>query len=482
MAGKKMNTKLKKGIFSAVAVVVLIAAVIAVNIFVTSKNYTVDVTANKIYSLSKQTKKILKGLDKEVTIYVIDKESTIYVVNKESDVNSSYAQVWKEYKKNSTKVKFVYKDPDLYPNFTKKYTDSSEEVANDSMIIKCGKKYRYVSANDYVSYSYGSDYSYSADSLQLESLTTEAINYVVSDSTPVIYTLSGHSEQSFDTSVTSSFEGDNYSVKTLNLLTEQRVPDDCSILLINGAQKDITKDELKMIKKYMKNGGKMYVFLDAKVENLTNLYSLLKSYNVEPQKGVVVETDASKYTQYPIYLLPTIESSDATSAQYNSNIYILAPSAKGLKDITEKNAKKNSSASDYTVTSLLSTSDGAYSKVNTDSATLNKEKNDISGPFNISVAVSDSTGGRMIVTGCTNMLLQDIDQAVSGANTDFVLNGVNYLAEQKSKISIRAKSLKTENAVVPAFNQKATLIMTVFVIPLVILAIGIGIVIKRRKL
>ena len=469
MIKNKMNTKLKKGIFSAVAVVVLIAAVIAV----TSKNYTVDVTANKIYSLSKQTKKILKGLDKEVTIYVIDKESS---------VNSSYAQVWKEYKKNSTKVKFVYKDPDLYPNFTKKYTDSSEEVANDSMIIKCGKKYRYVSANDYVSYSYGSDYSYSADSLQLESLTTEAINYVVSDSTPVIYTLSGHSEQSFDTSVTSSFEGDNYSVKTLNLLTEQRVPDDCSILLINGAQKDITKDELKMIKKYMKNGGKMYVFLDAKVENLTNLYSLLKSYNVEPQKGVVVETDASKYTQYPIYLLPTIESSDATSAQYNSNIYILAPSAKGLKDITEKNAKKNSSASDYTVTSLLSTSDGAYSKVNTDSATLNKEKNDISGPFNISVAVSDSTGGRMIVTGCTNMLLQDIDQAVSGANTDFVLNGVNYLAEQKSKISIRAKSLKTENAVVPAFNQKATLIMTVFVIPLVILAIGIGIVIKRRKL
>ena len=470
MIKNKMNTKLKKGIFSAVAVVVLIAAVIAVNIFVTSKNYTVDVTANKIYSLSKQTKKILKGLDKEVTIYVIDKESS---------VNSSYAQVWKE---NSTKVKFVYKDPDLYPNFTKKYTDSSEEVANDSMIIKCGKKYRYVSANDYVSYSYGSDYSYSADSLQLESLTTEAINYVVSDSTPVIYTLSGHSEQSFDTSVTSSFEGDNYSVKTLNLLTEQRVPDDCSILLINGAQKDITKDELKMIKKYMKNGGKMYVFLDAKVENLTNLYSLLKSYNVEPQKGVVVETDASKYTQYPIYLLPTIESSDATSAQYNSNIYILAPSAKGLKDITEKNAKKNSSASDYTVTSLLSTSDGAYSKVNTDSATLNKEKNDISGPFNISVVVSDSTGGRMIVTGCTNMLLQDIDQAVSGANTDFVLNGVNYLAEQKNKISIRAKSLKTENAVVPAFNQKATLIMTVFVIPLVILAIGIGIVIKRRKL
>ena len=38
MAGKKMNTKLKKGIFSAVAVVVLIAAVIAVNIFTHFQN------------------------------------------------------------------------------------------------------------------------------------------------------------------------------------------------------------------------------------------------------------------------------------------------------------------------------------------------------------------------------------------------------------------------------------------------------------
>ena len=57
MAGKKMNTKLKKGIFSAVAVVVLIAAVIAVNIFVTSKNYTVDVQPIKFTHFQNRRKK-----------------------------------------------------------------------------------------------------------------------------------------------------------------------------------------------------------------------------------------------------------------------------------------------------------------------------------------------------------------------------------------------------------------------------------------
>lgn len=462
------NKKLKKGIFSAVAVVVLLVAVIAVNIFVTNQNYTVDVTANKIYTLSDQTKKILKNLDKKVTVYVIDKES---------DVNSSYAQVWKEYRKVTSKIKFVYKDPDLYPNFTNDYVDDGEEVATDSVIVKCGDKYRYVSSNDYVSYSYGSDYSYSADGLELESLMTEAINYVISDTTPVVYTLSGHSEQDLSSGVTSSFEGDNYSVETLNLLSEQKVPDDCSVLIINGAQKDITKDELKMIRSYMKDGGKMYVFLDAGVEGLTNLNKLLKDYNVEPQKGVVVETDASKYTQYPIYLLPEIASSEATSAQYNSNIYILTPSAKGIKDLTSDDTE-----SDYTVTPLLTTSDGAYSKVNTESQTFDKEDGDIDGPFNISVAVSDDDGGRLIVTGCTNLLEDSVDTAVSGANTDFVLNGINYLTQQESKISIRAKDLTTETATVPAVNQKMTLIMSVFVIPLAILAIGIIVVVRRRKL
>ncbi len=469
--GKKFkftNRKFQKGMFSAIAVVVLIAVVIVANIFVTNKNYTVDVTSNKLYSLSKQTKSILKDLDKEVTVYVI---------NKKSDVNSSYAQIWKEYSKKSSKIKFVYKDPDLYPDFTKKYVDSSQEVPDDSVVVKCGKKYRYISSNDYVSYTYSMYSSYTADSLNLESVMTEAINYVTADSTPVVYTLTGHAEQDLTSNVTSSFEGDNYTVKELNLLTEKNVPDDCAILLINGAQKDISKDELKKLKTYMKNGGKMYIFLSTGAGDMTNLDSFLKEYNLKPQKGVVVEADTSRYTQLPIYLLPNIENADATSAQYNSNIYVLAPSAKGIKEITGKGKKDK-----YTVTPLLTTSDDAYSKTDTENATAEKEKNDIEGPFNISVAVSDSTGGRMIVTGCSNMLLDEIDNAVGGANTDFVLNGINYLEQQESKISIRTKKLTQETAVVPAFEQKTSLIMTVFLVPLAILAIGIVIVVKRRKL
>ena len=446
------NNKLKKGLLSSVAVVVVIMAAIAINVLITWKDYSVDVTSSKIYSISDQTKSILDALDQDVTFYVI---------NSESDANDSYKKIWNEYKKHSSNIKIEYKDPELYPNFTADYVDSSESVNADS------------------------DYSYTADSLELESLLTEAINYVISDETPIVYTLSGHGEKNFTTSVTSSFERDNYEVRSLNLLSQATVPEDCAVLIINGPEKDLSDDEKTQIDSYMKNGGKIYIFLDAGVDDLTNLYALMEEYDVGVSKGVVVETDSNMYTQYPIWLLPNIESSEATAAQYNSNVYVLAPSAKGLTDLsTEEETADEGETSENTciVTPLLTTSENAYSKVDTTSSTIEKEKEDIDGPFHIAVSVSDENGGKMIVVGCTNMLEDTIDAAVSGANTDFVMNGINYLTQQESKISIRAKDLTSETAIVPAFSQKMTLILSVFVLPLFLLIVGIVIVVRRRRL
>lgn len=470
------NKKLKKGLLSSVTVVLVILAAIAVNVLITWKDYSIDVTSSKIYSISDQTKSILKSLDQDVTFYVI---------NSKADANDSYKKIWNEYKKNSSRIRIEYKDPELYPNFTSDYVNSSENVSADSVIVVCGDKYRYISSNDYVNYSYGSDYSYTADSLELESLLTEAVNYVISDETPVIYTLSGHGEKDFTTSVTGSFERDNYEVRSLNLLSKEAVPEDCAVLVINGPEKDISNDEKNQIDSYMKNRGKIYIFLDAGVDDLTNLYALMEEYNVGASKGVVVETDSNMYTQYPIWLLPNIESSEVTAAQYNSNIYVLAPSAKGLIDLSAKEEtldEGESSDNFITVTPLLTTSEDAYAKVDTTSSTIEKEKEDIDGPFNIAVSVSDESGGKMIVVGCTNMLEETIDSAVSGANTDFVMNGINYLTQQESKISIRAKDISSETAIVPAFSQKMTLILSVFVLPLFLLITGIVAVVHRRRL
>lgn len=464
------NKYVKKGLFSAAAAVIVILAAIAANVWITGQNYSVDVTSNQIYTLSDQTKNILKNLKKKVTVYVI---------NNESDVNGSYKKIFKKYEKASGNLSFEYKDPELYPNFTADYVDENENVSADSVIVKCGDKYRYISSDEYISYEYSSDYTSTTNSLELESLLTEAINYVTEEKTPVIYTLTGHSEKKMSSGVTGSFEKDNYEVKDLNLLSADAVPEDCEILMIYGATKDITKEEQKKIEQYMDDGGKMYVFLSAGAGEQERLSALLKKYNLEVEPGVVVEMDSNHYVQLPVYLLPDIQYSDITSAQYDANVYILMPSVKGLKQISSEDDGEESA---YTVTPLLSTSEEAYSKVDTDSSAIEKTKEDIDGPFDVAMAVSDGSGGRLIVVGCDNMLEDTIDEKVNGANTDFVMNGINYLTKQESKISIRAKELTEETAIVPAFAQKMTLIFTVILLPLLLLLIGIGMTVSRRKL
>lgn len=458
------NKKLKKSLWTSSVICLVIIAVIAVNVLVSNKDYSVDVTENKLYSLSDQTKKIVSALDQEITIYLL---------NNKTDMAKEYKRIFNEYAKASGKIKLVYKDPELYPNFAKQYVED-EEVSSDSAIVVCGDKSRFLSSDEYLNYTY-SEYGYTADSLQLETLITQAIDYVTSEETPVIYTLTGHEEGDAGSQFTSGLEADNYEVKELNLLTQDSVPEDCSLLLINGGNKDLSEDEITKVKNYLEEEGKLYVLLGENADDQTRLLNLLKEYGITVNKGMVVETDSSMYTQYPIYLLPSIQYTEVGKEQYDNNVYILAPGSKGL-------TIKEDSDSGYTVESLLETSDSAYSKVDVDSSTWEKEKKDIDGPFSVAAAVSDDNGGKIIVNGCANMLNDQINSAVNGSNTDFVLNGINYLTDQESKISIRAKSLSSETIMVPEAVQKMGVVFLVILIPICILGLGIGMFMKRRKL
>lgn len=454
-----------KGLKTASITAIVIVVLIVANIIISKQEFTFDVSKDKLYTISDQTKSILKNNKKDITIYYL---------NSKADANSAYLRIVKQYAKASKHVKIEYRDFENYPNFASDYMNDGGDAEEDSVIVVCGDKYRYVAASDYVQYSYDSSYN-TTTSLTVESNITSAINYVISDNTPKVYTLTGHQEADTPTTLTEGLQNDNYEIEELNLLNQEEVPDDCSVLFINAPTTDLSKDDLKKIKTYLeKDTGKLYVILDALQDDLPNLYSLLDTYGLTVNKGVVVETDTQKYmSQYPTYLLPTINSTDI-SEDLAGNANILFPISKGLtiKDDT----------GDYTVTSVLDTSESAFSKVDTSSNTTKKAKEDIDGGFSLASIVSDDNGGKAIVLGCANALADQVDQAVSGSNSNLALNGFNYLTQQESKISVRAKEISNDYAIVPAFWQKTVMMFTIFVIPVVMLIIGGFVVIRRKRL
>lgn len=454
----------KKGLFSATAAVLVLIAAILANVLITKVDWSYDVSENQMYTLSEQTEKIVKANEKDIHLYVIASQT---------EFNTVYKKIVDQYKKLSSHIKVSYKDLENYPNFAYDYIDSStEEVDEGSIIVVCGEKNRYLSSSDFINYSFDySTYSYSAESVKLESVLTEAINYVIADYTPVIYSLTGHNEAELSSTMQGYLEGDNFEVKELNLLTEEAVPEDCAILLINGPSADLSKEEAKKIASYMEGDGKMYYIAHALTDDLPNMKSLLKEYGITMEKGTVVESSSNMYMQYPVWILPTVGTSTITESL--TDRYIFVPESKGFAH--------GDDTDDYTITDLLSTSDGAYSKVNFSGEVMDKEKGDIDGPFQLALQVDDENGGKIIVLGSTNVLLDEIDEAVSGANSDFFLNGVNYLAQQEEKISVRAKDLSSNTATVTAFAQKALMVGTVMVLPAVTLLFGLVVVLKRKR-
>lgn len=458
--------KVRHGIFTTTSVIVVIAIVIALNVFLSSKEWNYDFTGDKLYTLSDASKKIAKNLTK-------DQKIDIYFLDKESKTNTVYKNVLSQYQKASKYINVEYKDLELYPNFANDYLSEGQSASTDDMIVVCGDRYRYISSSDYLSYDYDNS-SNATTTINMEPKITAAINYCISEETPVIYTLNGQGEQALGSNLQAALEQDNYDIESLDIVSQGGIPKDCKLLIINGASNDLGESVISMIQEYMENDGKILVVLDPN-KMYKNLNGFLENYGVKVEEGIMLESGSGYYmNSYPSYLLPTLASHEITEPLSSGNMKILAPVSKGLSTISD--------VKDYTVTSLLVTSAESYSKVDTSSDNYAKTEDDVAGPLAIAQLVENSDGeGVMVVSGSSSMGVDEIDDYVSNANTNFYCNAINYLTDEDSKISIKAPSVTNSYAVFSAFATKMVMAIGVIGIPLFLIVLGIVVLLVRRN-
>ena len=176
----KNKTALKGGTYSIVLTAIVLAILVVVNIFaqaLPSSATQYDISSTKLYSITSNTKVVVNALEEDVTIYWVVQNG------KEDDV---IEKLLDKYDTLSDHIKIKKKNPDIYPTFTKKYT--SDEVANNSLIVECGDRNRYIAYSD-IYVTSGSAYSgYSGTtSFDGEGAITSAIDYVVNSEQPKMY-------------------------------------------------------------------------------------------------------------------------------------------------------------------------------------------------------------------------------------------------------------------------------------------------------
>lgn len=475
---KRIQNKknLKHGSYSMGAITIFIAIIVVLNLVlqeVPSKYREIDLSTQKLYSIGDQTKKVLKKLDKDVEIY--------YIAQSGSE-SSDIQKLLEKYEEGSDHIKVEQKDPAVNPKFVSQYT--SDGVSNNSVIVVCGDKNKVIDNNSlYETTVNYQTYSNEVTGFDGEGQITSAINYVTSDSMPVMYTLEGHDEATMSDTLKDTIQKANIDIQSLNLLTMDSVPDDADILFIFAPAKDISEDEACKIISYLENGGKALIVSNYSSEEMPNFASVLENYGVKTAGGIVLEGDTNHYiSQNPSYLLPNIESNDITSSLSSGSRYILMPLAQGI-------VKSDNYRDSLEITDILTTSDGSYSKVNVeDMQTMEKESDDIDGPFAVGVSITENLDDEketQIVYYSSEALFNDqMNTMVSGANYELISASVNWMCESEedsNTISIASKSYDTSTLTIPAADASFWSIFVTAVVPVVILVIGGGIWMKRRK-
>lgn len=212
------------GSYSLVISVVVLALLIVANIFVSALPTSMtkyDISSTKLYSITSNTKVVANALEQDVTIY------WIVQAGEEDDVIENLLG---KYESLSDHISVVKRNPDVYPTFAEQYTD--EDVPNNSLVVECGDRYRYISYNDtYISESNVYSYSYTT-SFDGEGAITSAIDYVVTEDLPQLYVLEGHGEAELPSTFSDQLEKENYEVNTLSLLTVDEIPEEADCILI----------------------------------------------------------------------------------------------------------------------------------------------------------------------------------------------------------------------------------------------------------
>lgn len=467
MKEKKYRNRiaLRGGSYSLLITAVVLAILAAVNVLVSvlPKNLTqYDISSTKLYSITSNTKAVVNALDQDVTIY------WIVQADEEDDVIESLLG---KYESLSEHIDVIKKNPDIFPTFAQQYT--SETVQNNSLVVECGERSRFISYSDIYLYEANMG-SYSVDvSFDGEGAITSAIDYVVNEDQPKVYVLEGHGEAELPAAFSEQIEKENMELITFSLLTADAVPEDADGILIYAPSSDISAEEKDLLAEYVSGGGKLMVMAGpAEDGTLTNLYGILSDYGVETVDGIVVDTDRGHFAfQAPYVLLPDIADSEITNPLIEENYYAIMPISQGLI-VRDTDA----------VTSLLTTSEFSFSKTAGYAlSSYEKEEGDIDGPFTLAVSVAAENEGKIVWFASSHFLDDMYNAYSSGANLNLAMNAMSSAIGENEASAIRSKSLNYHYLTISDSTASFLKTVMIAVFPLVYLGIGICVIVERRK-
>ena len=421
---------LQMGAYSTGMIAIVLVAAVFLNLAageLPARFTSIDMTAEKLYSLTDTSEELARNLSEDVTIYILQSEEK---------QDTTLKQTLDRYTDLSGHIRVEYKDPVVNPNFYKDYTDGN--ISMNSLIVVSDKRFKVINYSDiYETQVDYTTYSSTVTGYDGEGQITSALAYVTSDDMPVLYTLEGQDELTLSTAFQNGLTKQNVALQSINLLTQESVPEDAQGVLIMAPVSDISSDDADKLVAYLDKGGKILMttsYVDDFAASMPNLQKVLDYFGLSVVNGLVLEGDSSMCYQQPTYLLPEVAYDSLTNGVAGKK-YIFMPYAQGIT---------SQETEGVSITPLLTTSASSYSKTDINQAqTVNMEDGDAAGPFDVGVhaekTLEEGTAQLTLFTS-ENLFTDNANTMVADANLTLFTNVVASMSDSEVSVSVPVKS------------------------------------------
>jgi ABC-type uncharacterized transport system involved in gliding motility auxiliary subunit len=442
----------KLGTNTSILTIGVIVILVIANVIGYQHHKFFDLTTEKLYTLSDQTKKVVGGLKSDITVVRFAKTP-----------DSHFDELMTEYHTLNPRVRFQNVDPQEKPEVAKDY--GAQHIGD--VIVSAGEKKQTIPP--------------SPDAPLSESDVTSAILKVTQGKVKTVCFVTGHGEKGLADSQASGYSSvdqglkkEGYNTKSINLVSQNEVPSDCDVLVIAGPTQAFFPQEVAMVSKYLDGGGKALIEIDPQTD--PKLDDVLQAWNVNQGKNIVVDASGvgRMFGTGPAVPL-VVDYGDSPITKNLKGGMTFFPLAR-----TESVADKNKA--DVQDVELLKTSQQSFTIPNLQQKEVKFDpKTDTAGPLSLGVAgdkKQDGKDARLVVIGDSDFAANQ--WAGLQHNGDLFFNTIDWLAQDENLISIRPKEA-TDRHLTLTESQTAGLrwVDLIFVPGLVIFS-GVYIWWKRR--
>ena len=460
---------------------ILILLVLGILVFVEAisarHSARLDLTASKRFTLSEQTLKILKNLEKPVRVTAFYQEGSPQA-EEARDLLDQYAY-------GSRKFSFVFVDPDRFPGKARRYKIS----AYGTLMLETETREEKITQ-------------------ATEQELTNALLRVMRKTEKVIYFINGHDEKSTEdygkdgySGVKKAIEDQNYVVRDLLLMRVEEVPADASVLIIAGPKKALFPEEIFTLKRFIDQGRHLLILIDPETD--TGLSKFLKSCGIEVGQDIIVDKLSRLFGAD--YLTPIVSQyagyHPITENFKTASFFPLARSIRVAKDVP-----MHVQNTELAKTGPNSWAETDFVMLKKGKASFDSEK-DTMGPIPVAIVSTIQHETEMAKVSQTEETVKDKAEEsddkkdaprparivvfgdsdfvgnsyvnLSG-NRDLFMNTLSWLAEEEDLIAIRPKKRESQPVVLSYTQTRVIFWASVVLLPGGVLIIGVVVLRQRR--